>query len=287
MQQILARTLWYRVERSTTMPFLRSFEKIAGVQCIRPDIAGIMGAFGAALIARERHEEGYQTSMLSIDEINALTFDTKLARCQGCTNHCRLDDQPFLRRTVSILPATAVSVVLEKRRTKTTFQTFLNIRYKRIFDYEPLSAEEAARGTVGIPRVLNMYENYPFWAVFFKKLGFSVVLSPSSTRKIYELGIDSIPVRIRMLPGKTGARTCDLADQQNVDFIFYPCIPYERNEFPDSNNHYNCPIVTSYAENIKNNVDEITSGQVKFLNPFMAFAQMRTPYPTAGRRIGS
>lgn len=107
-----------------------------------------------------------------------------------------------------------------------------------------------------------MYENYPFWATFFKKLGFSVVLSPSSTRKIYELGIDSIPSESECYPAKLAHGHVTWLIHQNVDFIFYPCIPYERNEFPDSNNHYNCPIVTSYAENIKNNVDEITSGQV-------------------------
>ena len=123
-----------------------------------------------------------------------------------------------------------------------------------------------------------MYENYPFWATFFKKLGFSVVLSPQSTRKIYELErIDSILSESECYPDKAGrhGRVIWLI-HQNVDFIFYPCIPYERNEVPDSNNHYNCPIVTSYAENIKNNVDEITSGQVKFLNPFMSFASEET-----------
>lgn len=103
-----------------------------------------------------------------------------------------------------------------------------------------------------------------------------MVLSPSSTRKIYELGIDSIPSESECYPAKLAHGHVTWLIHQNVDFIFYPCIPYERNEFPDSNNHYNCPIVTSYAENIKNNVDEITSGQVKFLNPFMAFTNEDT-----------
>ncbi len=103
-----------------------------------------------------------------------------------------------------------------------------------------------------------------------------MVLSPSSTRKIYELGIDSIPSESECYPAKLTHGHVTWLIHQNVDFIFYPCIPYERNEFPDSNNHYNCPIVTSYAENIKNNVDEITSGQVKFLNPFMAFTNEDT-----------
>ena len=119
-----------------------------------------------------------------------------------------------------------------------------------------------------------MYENYPFWATFFAALKFEVVLSPQSTRKIYELGIDSIPSESECYPAKLAHGHVSWLIQHQVDFIFYPCIPYERNEFPDSNNHYNCPIVTSYAENIKNNVDEITSGQVRFLNPFMAFTNL-------------
>ena len=102
-----------------------------------------------------------------------------------------------------------------------------------------------------------MYENYPFWATFFKKLGFSVVLSPASTRKIYEMGIDNIPSESECYPAKLAHGHVAWLIHQNVNFIFYPCIPYERNEFPDSNNHYNCPIVTSYPENIKNNMDAI------------------------------
>ena len=254
---------------------LRSFEKIAGVECVRPDIAGIMGAFGAALIARERHEAGYQTSMLSIEQINALTFDTKLARCQGCTNHCLLTINRFSGNR-QYITGNRCERGLGKEKNKDNIPNLYEYKNKRLFDYTPLSAEEAARGTVGIPRVLNMYENYPFWATFFKKLGFSVVLSPQSTRKIYELGIDSIPSESECYPAKLAHGHVTWLIHQNVDFIFYPCIPYERNEFPDSNNHYNCPIVTSYAENIKNNVDEITSGQVKFLNPFMSFASEET-----------
>ena len=254
---------------------LRSFEKISGCECVRPDIAGIMGAFGAALIARERHEEGYQTSMLSIDAINELTFDTKLTRCQGCTNHCLLTINRFSDNR-QYITGNRCERGIGKEKNKEQIPNLFEYKNKRLFDYEPLKASEAKRGTVGIPRVLNMYENYPFWATFFKKLGFSVVLSPSSTRKIYELGIDSIPSESECYPAKLAHGHVSWLIHQNVDFIFYPCIPYERNEFPDSNNHYNCPIVTSYAENIKNNVDEITSGQVKFMNPFMSFASEDT-----------
>ena len=253
---------------------LRSFEKIAGVHAVRPDIAGIMGAFGAALIARERYEENPTTTTLGIDEITALTFDTKLARCQGCTNHCLLTINRFSGGR-SFITGNRCEKGLGKEKNKENIPNLYEYKNHRIFEYEayaPLSKEEAPRGTVGLPRVLNMYENYPFWATFFKKLGFAVVLSPQSTRKIYEMGIESIPSESECYPAKLAHGHVQWLIGQKVDFIFYPCIPYERNEFPDSNNHYNCPIVTSYAENIKNNVDEITSGKVRFLNPFMAFS---------------
>ena len=249
---------------------LRSFEKIAGAHATRPDIAGIMGAFGAALIARERHEAGYQTTMLTIEQINELTYTTKLARCQGCTNHCLLTINRFSDNR-QYITGNRCERGLGQEKNKENIPNLYEYKNKRLFDYEPLPAAEAPRGVVGIPRVLNLYENYPFWAVFFKKLGFSVVLSPQSTRKLYELGIESIPSESECYPAKLVHGHIAWLIHQNVDFIFYPAIPYERNEFPDSNNHYNCPIVTSYSENIKNNVDEITRGEVRFLNPFMAF----------------
>ena len=249
---------------------LRSFEKIAGVHATRPDIAGIMGAFGAALIARERHEEGFETSMLTIEQINELSYTTKLTRCQGCTNHCLLTINKFSDNR-QYVTGNRCERGLGKEKNKANIPNLFEYKKTRLFDYAPLSLEEATRGTVGIPRVLNMYENYPFWAVFFKELGFRVVLSPQSTRKIYEQGIESIPSESECYPAKLAHGHIAWLIHQNVDFIFYPSIPYERNEFPDANNHYNCPIVTSYSENIKNNVDEITHHEMKFYNPFMAF----------------
>ena len=250
---------------------LRSFEKISGCEAVRPDIAGIMGAFGAALIARERHTSDYKSTMLTIDEINAMTFDTKLTRCQGCTNHCLLTINLFSgnRRYIT---GNRCERGLGKEKNKENIPNLFAYKNKRIFDYEPLSETEAVRGAIGIPRVLNLYENYPFWATFFAALKFRVVLSPQSTRAIYEMGIESIPSESECYPAKLAHGHISWLIHQGISCIFYPCIPYERNEFPDSNNHYNCPIVTSYAENIKNNVDEITSGKVRFLNPFMSFS---------------
>ena len=131
-------------------------------------------------------------------------------------------------------------------------------------------SKEEARGTVGIPRVLNLYENYPFWFTFFTRLGYRVVLSPASTHKIYELGIESIPSESECYPAKLAHGHVQWLINEGVDFIFYPCIPYERTEFGDADNHYNCPIVTSYAENIKNNMDPIIRGEVELIKPFLA-----------------
>lgn len=250
---------------------LRSLEKVAGVDVVRPDIAGIMGAFGCALIAKERYEENPTTTTLGIEEINNLTFDTKLTRCQGCENHCLLTINRFSGGR-SFITGNRCEKGAGGVKNKENIPNLYEYKYNRLFEYESLSEEDAKRGTVGIPRALNLYENYPFWATFFKQLGFRVVLSPRSNRKVYEMGIESIPSESECYPAKlTHGHVQWLINEGKVDFIFYPCVPYERNEFPDSNNHYNCPIVTSYAENIKNNVDEITTGKVRFLNPFMAF----------------
>ena len=249
---------------------LRSFEKIASCEAIRPDIAGIMGAFGAALIARERYETGKKTTMLSIDKINELKYTTSMANCRGCTNNCRLTINKFTggRQFIS---GNRCERGIGKEKNKDHVPNLYEYKYKRLFSYEPLSPDQAIRGQVGIPRVLNMFENYPFWYTFFTKLKYEVVLSPTSTRKLYELGIESIPSESECYPAKLAHGHVSWLIKKGVKFIFYPCVPYERNEFPDAVNHYNCPIVTSYAENIKNNVDELKDPSIKFMNPFMAF----------------
>ena len=254
---------------------LRSFEKIAGCKAVRPDIAGIMGAFGAALIARDNYKDGYETTMLSIEQINSLEFTTSMAKCKGCTNNCRLTINKFSggRQFIS---GNRCERGIGKTKNENNVPNLFEYKLHRYFDYTPLTKEEATRGTVGIPRVLNMYENYPFWFTFFTKLGYQVVLSPLSTHKIYELGIESIPSESECYPAKLAHGHIMWLINQKVDFIFYPSLFYERNEFPEANNHYNCPIVTSYSENIKNNVEEIGRGEVKFMNPFMSFRDTTT-----------
>ena len=254
---------------------LRSFESIAGCQAVRPDIAGIMGAFGAALIARERYKEGQETTMLPIEEIETLEYGTSMAKCKGCTNNCRLTINKFSGGR-KLITGNRCERGLGKEKKESDVPNLFDYKLHRYFDYEPLPKKEASKGTVGLPRVLNMYENYPFWFTFFHTLGFRVVLSPASNRKIYELGIESIPSESECYPAKLAHGHIKWLIDQGVSFIFYPCIPYERQEFKDADNHYNCPIVTSYAENIKNNMDEITSGSVNFKNPFLSFKSEET-----------
>lgn len=254
---------------------LRSFEKIADCNAIRPDIAGIMGAFGAGLIARNHYQAGEKTSMLSIDQINSLQFETSMTKCKGCTNSCRLTVNKFSggRQYIS---GNRCERGLGKQKNENGIPNLYEYKLKRLFAYAPLKADEARRGTVGIPRVLNMYENYPFWYTFFTKLGYRVILSPLSNRKIYELGIESIPSESECYPAKLAHGHVEWLIKQNPDFIFYPSVYYEREEVDGATNHYCCPIVTSYSENIRNNVESIEHGEVDFRNPFLAFTSLKT-----------
>ena len=156
---------------------LRAFERISGCHAVRPDIAGIMGAFGAALIARERAEETGPTQMLSMDEILELNYDTSMSRCQGCNNHCILTINDFGNGR-QFISGNRCERGLGLEKNKEQVPNLYEYKYNRIFGYKSLSKEEATRGVIGIPRVLNIYENYPFWHTFFTDLGFRVVVSP-------------------------------------------------------------------------------------------------------------
>lgn len=271
---------------------LRAFENLLGTHVVRPDIAGIMGAFGAALIARERYHLAnarlkamkpgeevdvprtsygrIQSSMLSLDKIIELKYTTKMTRCKGCNNSCVLTINQFGAGR-NFISGNRCERGLGKAKVKQNIPNLFEYKLKRMFDYETLPQDLAVRGEVGIPRVLNMYENYPFWATFFRELKFRTVLSPASTRQIYELGIESIPSESECYPAKIAHGHIEWLIRKGQKFIFYPCVPYERNETPDAGNHYNCPMVTSYAENIKNNVESIEDNSVMFMKPFVAF----------------
>ena len=248
---------------------LKSFEVISGRTAIRPDISGIMGAFGAALIAMNKYKEGFKTSMLSIDEISKLTYTTNMTRCKGCTNNCLLTINRFSNGK-NFITGNRCEKGVGLKKNADNIPNLFEYKLNRIFDYTPLTPDMAKRGVIGIPRVLNMYENYPFWFTFLTKLGFSVVLSPKSSRDIYSLGIESIPSESECYPAKISHGHVMWLLKNGITSIFYPCVPYEMNETPEANNHYNCPIVTSYAENIKNNMEELKDDKITFIRPFVA-----------------
>ena len=246
---------------------LRAFEKIAGVEATCPDISGIMGAFGAALVARERYH-GQESTTLPLNDILNLTYTTSTTRCGGCSNRCMLTINKFPggRRHVT---GNRCEKGLGGTGTGRKGPNVMAYKLKRMFDYPPL--ENPTRGVIGIPRVLNMYENYPFWATFFRELGFRVVLSPMSNRKIYELGMESIPSESECYPAKLSHGHVQWLINEGIKTIFHPCVFYEHQETPGAQNHYNCPIVVSYPENLKNNVEAVADGEVRYIRPFLAF----------------
>ena len=253
---------------------LRAFEKLTRVDAVCPDISGIMGAFGAALLARERYE-GQATNMPSLDALLSLEYESTTRRCGGCTNNCMLTVNTFSgnRRHISGNRCEKGSGAAGET---VKGENLVEYKKRRIFDYPSLSAQSAPRGVIGVPRVLNMYENYPFWATFFKELGFSVLLSPFSTRKLYELGMESIPSESECYPAKLAHGHVQWLVEQGVTTIFHPCVFYEKQETSDAQNHYNCPIVISYPENLKNNVEAVVDGEVQYLRPFIALTSEKT-----------
>ena len=251
---------------------LRAFEQIAGVEAVCPNISGIMGAFGAALLARQRYE-GQQPTMLSLEEIGNLTYTTSTVHCGGCSNNCMLTVNKFPNGRRHI---TGNRCEKGQGAEKGTVKGENLVEYKRrrMFDYEPL--ENPTRGVIGIPRVLNIYENFPYWATFFRELGFRVEVSPFASRKIYELGMESIPSESECYPAKLAHGQVQWLIDRGVKTIFHPCVMFEHQEMEVAKNRYNCPIVVSYAENLKNNIEAVTEGDVRYIRPFMAFTSQET-----------
>ncbi len=249
---------------------LRSFEKLTERQVIRPDIAGLMGAFGAALIARERYQEGYETILLNEQQLNNFDIKTNVARCGLCANNCLLTINRF-GNGEKFISGNRCERGAGKQKRNNTLPNLFQYRYDKVFQYEPLPEEKAKRGTVGIPRVLNIYENYPFWFTFFTKLGFRVELSDRSSAKIYEKGIETIPSESVCYPGKLVHGHIMNLVEKGIKFIFYPCITHEQQEDAGADNHFNCPIVQSYPEVIKNNMDVLREKDILYMKPFLPY----------------
>ena len=249
---------------------LRAFEKLTGVNAVRPDIAGCMGAYGAALLARDRAGEDGVSTILSAEEVAALTVTQKHARCGRCSNNCQLTINDFGggRRFIT---GNRCERGAGHKKKKSEAPNLFKRKNELLFDRECLAPEDAPRGTVGIPRALNMYENYPFWHRFFTELGFSVVLSDQSSKKTYEAGIESMPSESVCYPAKLShGHIMNLLDK-DPDFIWMPCVRWERKEDPTAGNCYNCPIVMSYPTALGLNIDELSEQHVEFMYPFVPY----------------
>ena len=248
---------------------LRSFENITGINVVRPEIAGLMGAYGAALISKENHKENEISTIITRDKINDFTIETSCERCGICGNNCLLTINKF-SETEKYITGNRCERPLGEIAKKKNVPNLYKYKLKRIFSYKPLSKEEAIRGEIGIPRVLNMYENYPFWFTFLTKLKFKVVLSPISNKEIFKLGIETIPSESACYPAKISHGHIMYLINKGLKIIFYPCVPYEYKEDSGANNHYNCPMVTSYPDVIKNNIDDLKEKNIKYLSPFLS-----------------
>lgn len=254
---------------------LRAFEQISGRQVIRPNIAGLMGAYGAALVAETAYQPGDQTSLLNTAAMKQLTFKKEFMHCGLCENNCGLtiticsDGRRFVTGNRC---ERGVARGMKTRVPKDNGKVNLvQEKYQKLFSYRPVRKKEA-RGVIGIPRVLNMYENYPLWQTFFKQLKIRAVLSPRSSKKQFEMGIETIPSDTVCYPAKQVHGHIQALIKKGIKTIFYPGIVFEREENKDAQNHFNCPIVQSYPDVIKNNVDEIRAGQVDYRDPYLNLA---------------
>lgn len=250
---------------------LRSIELILGKDVIRPEISGLMGAYGAAIVACDSYKEGARSTVLSAEDTDSFEVKTSNGRCHGCGNNCIL--------TISKFPDGSRYITgnrCEKGAGIKTENNDLPDLYKdknsMLFDRDVLSEDKAVRGEIGIPRVLNMYEDYPFWNAFFGKLGFRIVLSPQSSKKIYEDGMDTISSDTACYPAKLVHGHIKWLVENGVKRIFYPCINYEVVEDKTSPNHFNCPIVATYPEVIDKNMAELFyENNVEFYHPFVPY----------------
>jgi predicted CoA-substrate-specific enzyme activase len=245
---------------------LRSMELLIGKKVIRPDIAGLMGAYGAAILAQERSMG--RSTVLNAEELNKFEVQTTSYRCKGCGNQCLITAQSFPDGG-KYYTGNRCERGIGKTKTENKTPNIYAYKYERLFAYyHPLI--HSSRGKIGLPRVLNMYEDYPFWFTFFTMLGYEVVLSGKSSPAMYYKGMATVPSDSLCYPAKiVHGHIIDLLEKQ-IKKIFYPCIPYNiSDDYNASDNHYNCPVVASYAENIRANMDMVHKEDVVFMQPFL------------------
>ncbi|VEI17171.1 2-hydroxyglutaryl-CoA dehydratase component A [Actinomyces viscosus] len=239
---------------------LRAFELLTGREVVRPDVAGLMGCFGAALSARASYD-GVPSGLMSLGELSRFSLTTETATCKLCQNHCQLtittfnDGQRHISGNRCERGATQ-----ERRATKSDLPNLYDYKYKRAFSYRRLLAGAATRGDIGIPRVLGMYENYPLWFTVLTSLGFRVMISGRSNHELFESGMDTIPSENVCYPAKLAHGHIEALIAKGITTIWFPCVFYERELVQGAADHFNCPIVATYPEVICNNVEAVRDG---------------------------
>lgn len=246
---------------------LRAFEQELGRNVTRPTIAGLMGAFGAALAARDLHLD--HSSLLTADDLAHFTHKARPATCGLCTNHCSLTVNSFDggRRFVS---GNRCSRPLGEEPSRQP--DLMRYKYAKLRAMQGNGAGDGSRGTMGIPFGLNMYENLPFWFTLLTHLNFRVVLSPESSRKLYLKGQRTIPSDTVCYPAKLLHGHVEALVEAGVDSIFYPCMPYNFDE-GKSDNNYNCPVVAYYPELLAANVPDLK--KVRYFDPYFGLHRPR------------
>jgi len=245
---------------------LRAFEIISKREVLRPEIAGLMGAFGAALLARESFT-GERSNIINTDALREFSVKHTMLRCNACSNSCAMTLNRFSDGR-KLITGNRCERGAGKVSSNSSLPNLYDYKYKRLFSYKPI--KDAPLGKIGIPRALNMYENYPLWFTFLTNLGFEVVLSDESSKSLLEKGLDTLPSDSICYPAKLVHGHIVNLIEKGVGAIFYPCISFEKKEFADAHEHYNCPIVISYPEQIRNNIDLLREKHINYIQPFLS-----------------
>lgn len=217
-----------------------------------------------------------KSSLMGLDELDHFTTQKEFTRCGLCENNCALtvtifnDGSKFVTGNRCERGAEKVTKIKFGRSNQK--ENLVDYKYKKLFKFKALAKRDAVHGIIGVPRVLNMYENYPLWHTILTDLGFRVQLSPKSDKKLFEKGIETIPSDTVCYPAKMVHGHIQSLIDRKVDAIFYPSVIYEQIENSKAPNHYNCPIVQSYPEVIEKNMDPIRNGEVKYFHPFVNLA---------------
>ena len=247
---------------------LRAFETVTGRSVLRPDISEFMGAYGAALISKDREGSG-KSSLISRKQLLLFGSETETKRCPGCGNSCLLTVTSFSGGRRHVTGNMCSNGENEGVSASVLPPNLYAEKYKRLFEYYvPLSTEDAPRGTIGIPRVLNIYEDYPFWFTLFTELGFRVDLS--SPHPDEALAIDTVPSQTLCFPAKLAHRHLQELIDMGVKLIFYPGVQKEAREYSDADNCFNCPVVSGYPDVAGLNVDGLSSGGVRYVHSFFS-----------------